>query len=72
MSDASLGRRFTEWSRREPRDIDWKDAGRMTGSERVKRLQTSPFSLLIVCHSTSKEGARSTSQAVPENPAYAK
>jgi len=37
MSDASLGRRFTEWSRRKPRDIDWKAAGRMTGSERVKR-----------------------------------
>jgi hypothetical protein len=37
MSDASLGRRFTEWSRREPRYIDWKAAGRMTGSERVKR-----------------------------------
>jgi hypothetical protein len=31
------GRRFTEWSRRAPSDIDGQAGGGVSGSERVKR-----------------------------------
>jgi len=72
VSDATLGQRFAEWSRREPGDIDGKAAGRVTGSERVKRPTISPCSVLSRISPISKEGVRFTSRVVIKNPAYAK